>query len=220
MKIQALSLASIIVGGLSFGAAGCILGSNPNENSMLYAGGTAGTTGSAGANGTAGAAGSSGPNGAVPGNPLALFNTTTDGFVLNSYMELPSSGQHDLGDGTAATPPTVSFDDTVGNPDPGSLKVTAPYTGANQYVDVQNTGMFGTAHPVNWMGGTLRMRIKCDEGTFSGVAEPYAITTSGYPSSRSIGAPSWVGEYLAAFLDAVGVTAVLLRAAPVHRKVL
>lgn len=180
MKNQRLLLASMIVGGLSFGAAGCILGSDPDHNSMLY-GAQGGTTGGAG-NGGAGisGAGGSGPSGMVPGMALALFDTGVDGFVLNNYMELPGSLNKDLGDGSSPTPPTVGLDDAVGNPDPGSLKVTAPYTGANQYVDVQNTGMFGTSHPVNWKGGTLHMRIKCDEGTFAGVAQPYAITTGAY----------------------------------------
>lgn len=181
MKNQRLVLASMIAGGLSFGAAGCILGSDPNTPSMLY-GAQGGTTGTAGNMGTAGTgtAGMSGPTGPVPGMALALFDSDINGFVLNNYMELPGSLNKDLGDGTSPTPPMVSLDSTVGNPDPGSLQVTAPYTGANQYVDLQNTGMFGTSHPVNWKGGTLHMRIRCDEGTFAGVAQPYAITTGAY----------------------------------------
>ena len=180
MKNQRLFFASMIAGGLAFGAAGCILGADPNMNSMLYGpqGGTTGGAGNGGPGGMSGTAGMSGPTGPVPGMALALFDSDINGFVLNNYMELPGSLNKDLGDGvSSSTPPMVSLDSTVGNPDPGSLEVTAPYTGANQYVDVQNTGMFGTSHPVNWKGGTLHMRIRCDEGTFAGVAQPYAITT-------------------------------------------
>jgi hypothetical protein len=183
MKNQPLLLAMVMAGGFSFVAAGCILGEDSNHNSMIF-GAQAGSSGTAGNNGGAGmtgTAGMTGPNGPVPGTALALFDTSASGFVLNTYMEQAGSINKDLGDGvSSSTPPTVMFDDSLGNPDPGSLKVTAPYSGANQYVDVQNTGMFGTSNPVNWKGGTLHMRIKCDEGTFGGVAEPYAITTSLY----------------------------------------
>ena len=66
----------------------------------------------------------------------------------------------------------------VGNPNPGSLKVVAPYSGANQYVDVQKS--FGTGNPQDWTGKTLHVRIRVTEGTFTGGAQVYAITTGSF----------------------------------------
>ena len=60
----------------------------------------------------------------------------------------------------------------------GSLKVTAPYSGANQYIDIQSP-TFPTTMLANWMGGTLHVRVKVDSGsTFMGQIEPYVDTTS------------------------------------------
>ena len=56
----------------------------------------------------------------------------------------------------------------------------APFSGANQYIDFQNTSMFGTKNPQNWMGGTLHVRVKVDGGSFVGVAQPYVDTGTGY----------------------------------------
>ena len=73
---------------------------------------------------------------------------------------------------------TLSFDGAVGNPTPGSMKVVAPYSGANQYVDVQKS--FGTGNPQDWTGKTLHVRIRASEGTFKGGAQVYAITTGSF----------------------------------------
>ena len=73
---------------------------------------------------------------------------------------------------------TLSFDGAVGNPNPGSLKVVAPYSGANQYVDIQKS--FGTGNPQDWTGKTLHVRIRASEGTFKGGAQVYAITTGSF----------------------------------------
>ena len=56
----------------------------------------------------------------------------------------------------------------------------APFSGANQYIDFQNTSMFGTKNPQNWMGGTLHVRVKVDGGSFVGIAQPYVDTGMGY----------------------------------------
>ena len=70
--------------------------------------------------------------------------------------------------------PTLTFDSAVGSPNPGSLKVVAPYSGANQYVDIQKS--FGDGSPQDWTGKTLHVRIRASEGTFTGGAQVYAIT--------------------------------------------
>jgi hypothetical protein len=174
MKNRALLVVSAAsVAGLAVGAGGCF-GSDPNKNSMTLSG-TAGTSGS----GNGGAGGSVvNPNGPIVGQALATFDSTVEGFMLNNYHD---TGQTNLGDpASGASPaPKVSVDAVEGNPTPGSLKVTAPYSGANQYVDLQKS--FGTAMPQDWSGGrTMHVRVKVTEGTFGGGLQAYAITTSGY----------------------------------------
>ena len=161
-------------------SAGCF-GSDPNQNSMLAADGAVVATG-----GTSGSGGSSGgafdPSTPVAGLALATFDNSLQGFVLNPYHEMASSKQFNLGDPNSglamATGPAL--DSTTGSPTPGSLTVSAPFTGANQYVDIQNTTTFGTSNPQNWTGGTLHVRVKADGNDFIGVAQPYVDTGTGY----------------------------------------
>jgi hypothetical protein len=161
---------SFVLSTLSLLAAGCF-GKDPNQNSQV----APGADGSSG-----GTVDASLP---IVGTPLATFDTTLNGFVLNPYHELPTSGQVNLGDpnsglATMASDPTV--DSSVGSPTAGSVEIMAPFSGANQYVDFQNTTMFGTARPQNWMGGTLHVRVKVDGGSFVGIAQPYVDTGMGY----------------------------------------
>jgi hypothetical protein len=158
---------------LAFGiaAAGC-WGSDPEMNSQIYMG-QAGTTGSGtGGTGT-GTGGTGNPNGAIIGSPLALFNTGAEGFIFGTYDE-PAN----LNGASSSMKGTLSFDSAVGNPDPGSLKILAPYSGANQYVDIQR--QFGTNNPQDWSGKTIHVRIRATEGMFKGGAQVYAITTGSF----------------------------------------
>ncbi len=91
-------------------------------------GGTAGAGGSAGAGGTAGTGGSNTDGGTTAAFSY-LFNTTTEGFALNNF-----NGAGNLVNVEGGTPPTLGFDGNVGNPNNGSLKVTATFTGYNQFV--------------------------------------------------------------------------------------
>jgi hypothetical protein len=157
------------------GTLGCF-GSNPEENSQIYSPTppTTGTAGTGTSTGTGGMGGSgSNPNGAIVGSPLATFDTGLDGFMFGTYDEPPN-----LNGASSKMHGMLSFDSGVGNPSPGSLKVVAPYSGANQYVDVQKS--FGTANPQDWTGKTLHVRIRASEGTFKGGAQVYAITTAGF----------------------------------------
>src|SRR4029079_15591216 len=108
-------------------------------------------TGGSGAGGTGGS--SSNPNGPIVGSPLATFDTGLDGFMFGTYDE-PSN----LNGASSTMHGALSFDSGVGNPNPGSLKVMAPYSGAMQYVDVQKS--FGTGNPQDWTGKTLHVRIR------------------------------------------------------------
>ena len=176
MKNQALLLASMIVGGLSLAASGCILGSNPNDNSQIF-GGVAGANGSAGNNGNAGTTGAGGASlETIPGIPLATFDTGTESFAFSTYSETPN-----LAGPNSPVMPTLDWDASDQSPSGGgSLKVFAPYSGANQYVDIQSPAVT-PANFRNWSGGKLHVRVKVDTGsTFVGQIEPYADTTSNF----------------------------------------
>ena len=162
-------LVTLLLGGL-----GCF-GSDPNENSQIWTPspgqtGTGGTTGSGGSTGTAGTSGGN-AMGPIVGTPLATFDTGVDGFAFSTYDE-PAN----LNRSSSSMKGTLSVDSSVGNPEPGSLKVVAPYSGASQYVDIQKS--FGTGSPQDWSGKTLHVRIRATDGTFKGGAQVYAITTS------------------------------------------
>jgi hypothetical protein len=173
MKNQPLLLAMVTASALSFAAAGCILGSDPNHNSMLY-GDLGGTTGTAGNTGSGGGGGAT-TDPPLVGTPVATFDSTIESFAFSTYDELTNLAVHNNG-----TAPTITWDAAEGSPSSmlGSLKVTAPYSGANQYVDVQSP-TFPTTMLRNWMGGRLHVRVKVDAGsTFAGQIEPYVDTTS------------------------------------------
>src|SRR4029077_3162079 len=85
---------------------------------------------------------------------------------------------NDVMNGLGNTPPTVMIDSAEGSPSPGSLKITAPYSNANQYVDLQKT--IGTSTPQNWMGRRLYVRIKVTQGTFPGGVQVYVKTGNAY----------------------------------------
>jgi hypothetical protein len=177
MKNQPLLLASAVAGVLSFAAAGCILGSDANMNSMLYGpqGGASGTAGAAGGTGTG--AGGANIDTTLIGTAVATFDTNIQSFAFSTYDEPTNLAVHNNG-----MAPTLDWDGTQGSPSSpaGSLKVFAPYSGANQYVDIQSP-TFPASMLRNWAGGKLHVRVQVDTGsTFAGQIEPYADTTSAF----------------------------------------
>jgi hypothetical protein len=176
MNKQRFALAAVAFGGLCLSTAGCILGDDPNKNSQLYST-PGGTTGNNGLGGAVGGGGSTGALGDVVGVPIATFDTSTDSMAFSMYDEASNLVVHNGGN-----PPTIEFDSADGSPTSstsGSLKVFAPYSGANQYVDIQRS--FPASMLQNWTGGKLHVRVKVDTGsTFAGQIEPYADTTSAY----------------------------------------
>src|SRR4029077_17146456 len=70
-----------------------------------------------------------------PGAAIATFDTGLDGFIFGQYDD-PSAQNLALAR-DAGAPATLAWDSTQGDPAPGSLKVTAPYSAFYQYVDVQ-----------------------------------------------------------------------------------
>jgi hypothetical protein len=184
----------LLVGACSNGSSGDAIKGQGSGGTPAATGGSVGTGGAAGgaAAGTAGASGgapgAAGAGGAQPtdgattdaqrpapdivGVPLATFDTDTDGFVLDTYHD---ASQTNLGDPSwSGLPPTLSYDPGDGSPTAGCLQIIAPFSGANQYVDVQKA--LGSADQQNWSGGKLHVRIEVTRGTFTGFAEPYVDT--------------------------------------------
>jgi len=146
---------------------------------------TAGTTGTAGKGGTTGTAGTSG--GGTGGGtgllcPQGTFDTALEGFALNSYMDSTPGAAINLAVREGGTPATLSLDAADGNPANGSLKIDAPFTGYNQYVDVQHN--LGTGMIKNWSGLKLHVKAKVVGGNPSPMnpmgVQPYVNTGATY----------------------------------------
>jgi hypothetical protein len=113
---------------------------------------------------------------------LATFDVDTQGFVLSTDDPFFGNANLVLADG--GVPPSLVFDGTQGQPAPGALKVTAPYTDYNQYVDVQKS--YGTASPQDWTGKVrLSVRLK--------VAAPFTPDPM-FPPAASIYAASYMPD--------------------------
>jgi len=163
----AVMMKSLLACSLLAFAAGCF-GSDPNENSHIYMGsaGSTGTgTGTAGTSGTG--SGGSGTLGAIVGTPLATFDTSVQGFILDDYMDSDPTMYTNIANmgewaSKGKTPPAITFNNADGSPSPGSLQVVAPFDGKNQHFDVQSPSL----SPVqNWAGGTLHVRIRLTSGS-------------------------------------------------------
>jgi hypothetical protein len=120
----------------------------------------------------------------IAGTAVDTFDTESD-FGFNPYHDTLQTnlGNPDSLDGGPA--PTLAFDSTEGSPKPGSLRVTVPFAGPNQYVDIQS---YVFAVPQDWSGHTLHVRLKVDEGaTFRGFAQLYVDTGVSYvPADSSV----------------------------------
>ena len=140
-----------------------------------------GLAGSGGAGGSRALADAAAP---IAGTAIDTFDTESD-FGFNPYHDTLQTnlGNPDTLEG--GVPPTLSFDSTEGSPNPGSLKVTVPFSGPNQYVDIQS---YVFAVPQDWSGHTLHVRLKVDAGsTFHGFAQLYVDTGVSYvPADSSV----------------------------------
>ncbi len=111
------------------------------------------------------------------GSGVALFDSDTEGFALDPYHDLTATNLADANK-PAVPPPMLSFDATQGSPSPGSLQVTAPFSGANQYVEIDK--LTSASAPLDWRGMILHLRLKVSQGTFHGEVQVYVSTSSVY----------------------------------------
>jgi len=166
--------------------------------------GAAGTTGAAGSigTGTAGGGGTSATTNTDPATFAYLYNSSVEGWVLNNYAD---TGRVNLADpARGSTPaPTLAVDTGVGNPDAGSLKVTAHFTDWKQYVDA----VINVSPQKMLTGRVLRARVRLTSGSFGGGAQIHAGTGSSYTFAAGAWTTMTVGNWteLAIDLDAARV---------------
>jgi hypothetical protein len=161
-------------------AVGCF-GSDPNQNSMLMDGEVVATGGTSGG-GTGGTSGMFDPTTPVPGTALDTFDTGVQGWQYSMYADKTSTN---LGATGTLFP---AFLGTDGSPNPGALVAMAPFSAANQYIDIQSKSFETDSSTtmlcmgcLDWTGAKLHVRVKVQAGgTFNGQIEPYADTTNNY----------------------------------------
>jgi hypothetical protein len=189
--------------------------------------GTGGASGTGGTNGTGGASGTGGTNGtggtsATGGSTMTgdaagpalsyTFDSSIEGFSINTYHDTTSTN---LGDamaddaGADASPaPALTWDMTDGSPttpSAGCLKLVATFTGYNQYVDVK----LGMAGGVNLKALQLGVQVQLASstgGAFPGGAILEADTGTSYTYGGSQGITLQEGTWLPLSLDLDGVT--------------
>jgi hypothetical protein len=110
--------------------------------------------------------------------------TAADGGVDDGGTDAASGGAGGAAGTTAnPNPPTLELDNSIGNPNPGSLKATVPFTDFNQMVDI--TKRFDVSTLQNMSGRALHVEVRLSSGTFYGGAVLYVITTTAYTFTYS-----------------------------------
>jgi hypothetical protein len=201
-------LASLITAGAAMTNVGCSSSTNPPPDGATGTGGHV-TTGSGGSDGGS-------PDAAVTHLVNYTFDTGLQGWAFSTYADpnstnltgtYPTDGGFDvllpdaaatLDGGAPAAAPTLTFDSTTGNPNPGSLKVTATFTAYGQYVDAQVT----LTPTVDLRNNILHGRLQLTSGTFSGGAQLHASTGADYSgyASGAFAAPT-LGTWSNAMID-------------------
>jgi hypothetical protein len=151
-------------------------GSNPTGAAGSNPTGAAGSnpTGAAGSN-PMGVAGTTGTTDTKPATFAYLFPTTIEGWALNDYAD---TGRINLADpARAASPaPTLVHDATMGDPEMGSLKVTATFNEWKQFVDA----VINVSPRKNLPARVLRARVRLVSGNFTGGAQLHAGSGDSY----------------------------------------
>jgi hypothetical protein len=162
---------------------------------------SSGTAGSIGP-GTAGTTGTGGTMATTNTDPATfayIYSSSVEGWSLNNYAD---TSRVNLADpARAASPaPTIVHDSAVGNPDAGSLKVTAHFTDWKQYVDA----VINVSPQKMLTGRVLRARVRLTSGTFGGGAQIHAGTGTSYKFAAGAWTTMTVGNWteLAIDLDA------------------
>jgi hypothetical protein len=188
------------LGGAAFmlAAVGCSSSSSPGDGGT---GGTSAEGGKGGASATGGSAGAAAP-------ALSFtFDSSVQGWSINTYHDTNSTNLgYDLAPDAgidASMPPTLTHDATDGQPatpTAGCLKLTATFTGYNQYVDVK----VGISPTVDLSGKKMHAEVQLASamgGTFPGGAILETDTTQAYTYGGSTGTSLTAGTWTPLQLD-------------------
>ncbi len=131
-----------------------------------------------GATGGSGAGGSGGSGGTSSTPPVAQFNFDADeeGWAVleGDGASMPASLQTDT---------TVEFSDAEGNPAPGSLKVTVPFTGAEEQVSIALNVPDGETW--DYTGKKLSFKVMLESGLTEDTMNPGGVR------AFAKGGPDW-----------------------------
>ncbi|HZL19044.1 MAG TPA: hypothetical protein VFG23_15005 [Polyangia bacterium] len=182
---------------LMLAAIGCGSSSSPSD------GGTGGTSAGGGSGGTSAAGGSGGA--AAPALSFT-FDSSVQNWAINTYHDTNSTNlgfelAPDAGI-DASTVPTLTHDTTDGSPatPAGCLKLTATFTGYNQYIDVK----VGISPTVDLSGKKMHAQVQLASatgGTFPGGAILETDSTQAYTYGGSTGAQLTAGTWTPLVLD-------------------
>jgi len=189
------------------GAGGSAATGGTGGSPVAGTGGSAvtGTGGSAGSS-SGGKGGSAGVGDAAAPKLDYTFDSSTDGFTLQTYVDTGTYRNlgalaTDAGVPDGGTYPTLSFNSTAGSPSPGSLQVTADFTDYNQYVEV----LLGVSS-VDLTGTTLTALVQVDPA-FNGGAFLYVKTGPSYVYGSGSGVTLTPGSWVPLSLDLSAVAA-------------
>jgi hypothetical protein len=183
-------------------AIGC--SSSSNGNDAGGAGGSqAGGGGTSAAGGGAGTSAAGGGDGAVTPALSYTFDSTVQGFALQTYVDTGTYKNLGALAADAAIPanyPTVTVNTTEGSPSPGSLQIVATFTDYQQYVEVLIPQAM-----INLMGKTIYAQVQATT-SFDGGAVIFADSGSSflYGSGPGVGLPA--GSWTPLTLDLGSVT--------------
>jgi hypothetical protein len=195
----------MFAGVVGFGIA-AIVSSNAGCGSSGGTAGSGGTTGSAGTGGTGAGGHAGGTGGALVLRLDDSFPTDKQGWSLSTYVDtnylnLGAASDPDSGvslDGGMV--PTLDFNASDGNPDPGSLSLTVTFSGFKQYVD-PNVNL---PTPVDLTNRIVHARIRLVSGTFpaggvqfhvsSGLTAPnsYVYVSAPFVNASSLTVGNWI----------------------------
>jgi hypothetical protein len=185
---------------LMLASIGCSSSSSPGD------GGAGGTSAEGGKGG--GAGGATGGSGGAAAPALSFtFDSSVQNWAINTFHDTNSTNLgFDLAPDAgidASMPPTLTHDTTDGQPatpTPGCLKLTATFTGYNQYIDVK----VGISPTVNLMGKKMHAQVQLASatgGTFPGGAILETDTTQAYSYGGSTGTQLTAGTWAPLVLD-------------------
>lgn len=116
------------------------------------------------------------------------FDKTTQGYALTTTITTPDGG----------TVPALTWDGTVGDPTPGSLKITAEFTGYNQKLDAA----VNISPLLNLTGKVIHAKVRLDSGTVpAGYVQVHASSGTSYVFVNSAGSGLTAGSFIDVPLD-------------------